>query len=64
VIRKNTWVANISSSPTEKKTMKPDKPLKRKAIKQKIAPRNVAPERSCNCNKGSQRINESNNIEI
>jgi len=55
-------VANISSSPTEKRMMKPDKPLKRKATKQKIAPRNVAPERICNCNKGSQRRNELNSV--
>lgn len=35
--------------------MKPDKLLKRKEMKQKIAPRNVAPERSCSGNKGTQR---------
>jgi len=47
-------VTKISSSPIEK-TMKPDKLLKRKEMKQKIAPRNVAPERSCSGNKGTQR---------
>lgn len=55
VIHKITWVTKISSSPIEKKTMKPDKLLKRKAMKQKIAPRNVAPERSCNGNTGNPK---------
>lgn len=40
-------MAKISSSPTENRAMKPNKPFRQKAEKQKIAPRNVAAERSC-----------------
>lgn len=43
-----TCVANTSSSPTEKSAMNPYKPFKQKEIKQNIAPKKVAPERSCN----------------
>lgn len=48
VYEKNgTCVANTSSSPTAKSAMKTYKFFEQKALKQKIAPRKVAPERSC-----------------
>lgn len=48
VYEKNgTCVANTSSSPTAKSAMKTYKFFEQKALKQKIAPSKVAPERSC-----------------
>lgn len=50
-----TCVAKTSNSPTAKRTMKPYKLLRQKARKQNIAPKNVAPERSCYRSKVSHK---------
>lgn len=42
-----TCVAKTSSSPTEKRAMKPYRGFRQKAVKQNTAPRNVETDRSC-----------------